>query len=196
MELLLTLGAFALVSSITPGPNNLMLMASGANFGVKKTLPHMFGVAFGFCFMLFLVGLGIIQLFDAYPASYEVLKWFSVIYLTYLAIKIARAANPPSVNGKEAKPMTFFQAVLFQWVNPKAWTMALSAMSLYAPNRDLSSILVVTLIFGLVNLPSISVWTVMGQKVSLFLTSAVKMKVFNYSMAALLLFSLYPVVIG
>ena len=104
MELLLTLGAFALVSSITPGPNNLMLMASGANFGVKKTLPHMFGVAFGFCFMLFLVGLGIIQLFDAYPASYEVLKWFSVIYLTYLAIKIARAANPPSVNGKEAKP--------------------------------------------------------------------------------------------
>jgi len=196
MEILFTLGLFALVSSITPGPNNLMLMSSGANFGLRKTVPHMLGVALGFTFMVFLVGLGIIQLFDQFPASYEILKWFSVIYLTYLAYKIARSGKPTEGETPKSKPMTFLQAASFQWVNPKAWTMALSAISLYAPERDFASVLIVTLIFGLVNFPSISVWVLMGQQIQRFLTSAVKLKVFNYSMASLLLLSLYPVVIG
>jgi len=156
----------------------------------------MLGVALGFTFMVFLVGLGIIQLFDRFPASYEVLKWFSVIYLTYLAYKIARSGKPTEGEKPKSKPMTFMQAAVFQWVNPKAWTMALSAISLYAPERDFASVLIVTLIFGLVNFPSISVWVVMGQQIQRFLTSAVKLKVFNYSMASLLLLSLYPVVIG
>ena len=196
MELFLTLALFALVSSITPGPNNLMLMSSGATFGLLKTLPHMLGVALGFCFMLFLVGVGIIQVFEAWPLSYEILKWFSVFYLSFLAYKIARSGKPSEAGAENAKPFTFIQAALFQWVNPKAWTMAISAISLYAPDRNLQSVFVVTLIFGLVNFPSVSVWAWMGQSLQRWLTSPIKLTVFNYSMAMLLMASIYPVVIG
>lgn len=192
MEVFLSLAVFAFVSSITPGPNNLMLMASGANFGLRPTLPHMFGVALGFSFMVFLVGIGIIQLFDMFPVTYTILKWFSVAYLSYLAFKIATTKNTKLEGKTDAKPMTFLQAVLFQWVNPKAWTMALTAISLYAPERNLWSVVFVTMVFGLINLPSISVWTVLGQKLSIVLTSAVKMKIFNYTMATLLLLSMLP----
>ena len=196
MEFMVTLALFALVSSITPGPNNLMLMSSGATFGLLRTLPHMLGVALGFCFMLFLVGVGVIQLFDAFPFTYEILKWFSVLYLTYLAVKIARSGKPRDSKQDTAKPFTFFQAALFQWVNPKAWTMALSAISLYAPERNVESVFLVTLVFGLVNFPSVSVWAWMGQSLQRLLTSPIKLTAFNYLMAGLLLVSIYPVVMG
>ena len=196
MEILITLAMFALVSSITPGPNNLMLMSSGATFGLMRTLPHLLGVALGFCFMLFLVGIGIIQLFDMFLVTYEILKWFSVIYLSYLAVKIARSGQPTSTGESTSKPFTFIQAALFQWVNPKAWTMALSAVSLYAPDRDIQSILLVTLVYGAVGLPSSSAWAWMGQALQKWLASPIKLTVFNYCMAGLLLASIYPVVIG
>ncbi|MCX7646320.1 MAG: LysE family translocator, partial [Rhodobacteraceae bacterium] len=116
-DLLLALAAFAFVTSITPGPNNIMLMTSGANFGFRRTLPHMAGVALGFVFMAAAVGLGLVRLFDAWPASHTVLKAASVAYLLWLAWKFAHAA-PPEGRDEAGRPMTFLQAAAFQWVNP------------------------------------------------------------------------------
>lgn len=195
-ELLAGLALFSFVSSITPGPNNLMLMASGANFGFRRTLPHMLGVGIGFTAMVTLVGLGLVGLFEAYPLSYDVLKVVSVIYLVYLAWKIATSAAPAGTNNAEAergKPLTFIQAVLFQWVNPKAWTMALTALTVYAPSQSLLSVLLVAVVFGLINLPCVSSWTLLGQQLQRLLTSQRRLVVFNVSMAILLVASLYPV---
>lgn len=195
-DLLLALGLFAFVSSITPGPNNLMLMASGANFGFRRTLPHMLGIGIGFSVMIVLVGVGLVRIFDIYPILHTVLKIVSVIYLLWLAWKIANAAPPEGKLASEGVPFTFIQAALFQWVNPKAWTMALTAISVYTPDQSLHSVLIVSLVFGLINLPCVSSWTVMGQQMARFLTSAARLRTFNWAMAALLVLSLYPVVLG
>lgn len=192
-ELVLALAGFCLVSSITPGPNNLMLMASGANFGFRRTVPHMLGVAIGFVVMVFLVGAGLIQVFDAFPITHRILTVFSVGYLLWLAWKIANASAPGSAEGTGARPFSFVQAALFQWVNPKAWTMALTAITVYAADRSMSSIVLVALIFGLVNLPSISLWTIMGQELRRVLTNPVRLRLFNWSMAVLLVATLVPV---
>lgn len=194
MDTLITLIIFAFVTSITPGPNNLMLLSSGVNFGWRRSMPHMLGVGLGFTLMVFMVGIGVIKLFDVVPSAYEILKWVSIVYLTYLAFKISQAGEVTANFDEKSKPMTFMQAVLFQWVNPKAWTMALSAISVYAPDRDLGSIVWVSVVFCLVNIPSISVWVALGHKLKVILTSAVKMKMFNYSMALLLVASVLPVV--
>ena len=187
-EILTALTLFALVSSITPGPNNLMLMSSGANFGFKRTTPHLLGVTFGFMLMLVLVGLGIMQLFDLFPPSYLILKVFCIVYLLYLAFKIA-TSNAQQKASSESKPFTFIQAALFQWVNPKAWAMALSAVSLYAPDKNLTSVLIVSLVFGLINLPCVSSWTLLGEKLQHWLASPKRLKAFNYLMAILLIAS-------
>lgn len=192
LDTILALAAFALVSSITPGPNNLMLMASGANFGFRRTLPHMAGVCLGFMFMLFVVGAGLVSLFDWYPRSYDVLRVVSVCYLLYLAWKIATAA-PATDDIETGKPFTFIQAALFQWVNPKAWVMAISANSIYAPEKALVQIAIITVVFGLVNLPSISCWTVMGQQMRRLLNKPWRLRLFNGTMAVLLIVSLVPV---
>jgi len=191
-ELVSALAAFALVSSITPGPNNLMLMASGANFGFKRTLPHMVGISLGFAFMVILVGAGLVQIFDRFPITYQLMKIVSVIYLVYLSWKIATASKPENDN-QSSKPMTFFAAALFQWVNPKAWVMALTAISVYTPSQDMKAILLVGFVFAVVNLPSVSTWAMLGQQMQRLLTSQKRLKFFNLAMAALLLSSLYPV---
>ena len=190
-ETIAALGLFAFVSSITPGPNNLMLMASGANFGFRRTLPHMLGVSLGFALMIFLVGIGLSRAFDLFPLSYMILKVFSIGYLSYLAYKIANAA-PPKDAEEKGKPFTFLQAAAFQWVNPKAWAMSMGAITLYAVSKELSAIMMVTLVFGVINLPSISGWTVLGQQMRHWLDSPKRLRIFNYSMAALLIASLYP----
>ena len=195
IELLSAFVAFAFVSSITPGPNNLMLMASGANFGFRRSVPHMLGIGIGFTFMIVLVGVGLMTLFDLYPVSYTILKTGSVIYLLWLAWKIANAAQPGT--GKAGgTPMTFLQAAAFQWVNPKAWAMALTAISVYAPTRGISAVILVALIFGIVNLPSVSVWTMLGQKIRVILTNPVRLRTFNVTMALLLVATLFPVIYG
>ena len=194
VDLLSALAAFAFVSSITPGPNNLMLMASGANFGLTRSLPHMMGVAIGFTVMIVLVGVGLMQLFDLWPASYEVLKYGSVLYLFWLAWKVANAAEPGRATEQGGNPITFLQAAAFQWVNPKAWAMALTAIAAYAPTRDIGAVLLVSAVFGAINLPSISIWTLMGQQIRHILTSPARLRAFNWTMAALLILSVMPVI--
>ncbi len=191
---LLALTAFAFVTSITPGPNNLMLMTSGANFGVRRTVPHMLGVGLGFVFMAVLVGAGLSQVFVAVPQLYTALKVLSVVYLLYLAWKIA-TAPPPGEAAQAGRPMTFLAAAAFQWVNPKAWAMALTAVSVYAPSQTLAGIVAVAVVFGIVNLPSVSAWAMLGQEMRRVLTNPGRMRAFNILMAVLLVLSLYPVLL-
>mgnify|MGYP001799698223 CR=1 FL=1 len=192
-DLLTALAAFALGSSITPGPNYLMLMASGANYGVWRTLPHMLGVALGFVFMVILVGVGLIQIFDLFPVTYTVLKVVSVGYLLYLAWKIATAAAPDAAEPTGA-PMAFLQAAAFQWVNPKAWTMALTAISGYTvPSAGIWGIFLVGVVFGAINLPSVGLWAWMGQQLRKVLEGPRRLRAFNITMAVLLVASLYPI---
>lgn len=196
-ELLTGLALFSFVSSITPGPNNLMLMASGANYGLRRTLPHMLGVGLGFTAMVVLVGVGLLGLFDAYPVTYDLLRIASLLYLLFLAWKVATAARPQAdgTAGEAGTPMTFVQAVLFQWVNPKAWTMALTALSIYAPSQSLAAVLLVAAVFGLINLPCVTAWTLLGLQLQRLLTSQRRLVAFNLSMALLLVLSLYPVLL-
>ncbi len=191
-ELLLALILFAFVSSITPGPNNLMLMASGANYGFRRSVPHMLGIGLGFTLMVLLVGVGLVQVFDRFPVSYTVLKLVSVVYLLYLAWKIAHSA-PARTGATPGQPMTFLQAAAFQWVNPKAWAMALTATAAYAPQQTIGAIVLVALVFGTINLPSVSTWVVLGQQMARFLTNPRRLMWFNWTMALLLVASLYPV---
>ncbi len=190
-DILLALISFAFVTSVTPGPNNLMLMASGVNFGFRRTLPHMLGVSLGHGLMVFLVGLGLSGVFQAVPASKLVLKAVSVAYMLWLAWKIAHAAAPGE--GKiAAQPMTFLQAAAFQWVNPKAWAMALGAISNYAQG-GVSAAVVVCLVFACINLPSVSLWAYAGERLRAFMSNPRRLVPFNWTMAVLLVLSLWPV---
>ena len=193
-DLLSALAVFAFVTSITPGPNNLMLMTSGANFGFRRSIPHMLGVGLGFVLMVVLVGAGLVGVFEAYPVSYTLLKVLSVVYLLYLAWKIARSAAPGTADGS-AKPMTFLQAALFQWVNPKAWAMALTAVTVYAPSQSIAAIGLVAVIFGLVNIPSVGSWTILGQEMRRFLNNPFRLQIFNMCMAALLIATVLPILL-
>lgn len=170
----------------------MMLMASGANFGFKRSIPHMLGIAIGFTFMTFLVGLGLAQAFISFPVLHTVLKVVSVVYMLFLAWKIANAA-PLKQSEASGTPFSFLQAAAFQWVNPKAWAMALTAVTVYSPSSDLYGSFTVAIIFGLVNFPSVSVYTVLGEQVRKFLTNHFRLRAFNITMAVLLVVSLYPV---
>lgn len=189
--LLVALLGFAFVTTVTPGPNNLMLMASGANFGFRRTVPHMLGIAGGVSLMALLVGLGLMALFEAMPLLGGILKVASVLYLLWLAYKIATAA-PIEARDAKARPMTLMQAAAFQWVNPKAWAMCLSAITIYAPDRTLLSVAIVAGAFALVSLPAISVWAWLGTIIRQWLSSPRRLQVFNLTMAALLVASMYP----
>lgn len=192
-EILIALIGFAVASSITPGPNNLMLMASGANYGMRRTLPHMLGISLGHAFMVAMVGIVLLQVFETYPILNIVLKVVSAAYMIWLAWKIANAV-PPEAKKVTGKPFTFLQAAAFQWVNPKAWFMAITAISAYAPQDQgiVMGSLIVAVVFAVVNLPSITIWAWMGVQVRRWLGSARRLRIFNVSMAVLLVVSLYP----
>lgn len=186
---LIALAGFAFVTSITPGPNNLMLLASGTNFGWRRSLPHLLGISFGFGVMLALVGLGLGQVFTAYPGLHDVLKWASLAYLIYLAFKVATAAPPTAGDHASAgRPMGFGAAALFQAVNPKAWAMALTAVTAYG---DLG-IAVLTAIFVLVNLPCCGSWALLGEQMRRWLHRPRALQAFNWGAAALMVASVLP----
>lgn len=184
---------FAFVSSITPGPNNTMLLASGVNFGFNRTIPHMLGISCGFTLMVLAVGLGLGAVFKAYPLLYTALRYVGAAYLLYLAYKIA-TSGPASNNGEgRGKPMSYLNAAAFQWVNPKAWVMAVGAITTYTPiNGYFTNVAVIALVFGIVNLPSVSLWAGFGSLLRNVLRDPLWLRVFNGVMAALLVLSLYP----
>lgn len=192
VEIFAALATYAFVTSVTPGPNNIMLLASGVNFGLRRTVPHMLGIALGHAFMVFVVGVGLVGVFITYPPARTALTVVSVVYMLWLAWKIANAA-PPDGATPNARPLTFLQAAAFQWVNPKAWIMSLGAVTLYAPGQEWLSVAWVAAVFVMVNFPSVSVWALAGVVLRRLLTRPKLLRAFNYTMAALLVASLYPV---
>ena len=194
-DVLLALVLFAAATVFSPGPNNLMLMASGANFGLRRSLPHLAGVAYGFPLMVMPVGLGVMQVFEIWPPAYTVLKIISVAYLLWLAWKIARQ-SAPGEGRANARPLSFVQAAAFQWVNPKAWSMALGAITLYAASRDLSAVLWVAGTYAVIGTASAATWTILGTGIRRWLTDPRRLRLFNWTMAALLLAAMAPVLLG
>lgn len=184
------LALFAFVTTFTPGPNNIMLMTSGANVGFARSIPHLLGVTFGFSAMLMIVGAGLTGAFNSYPFLHTVLKVISLIYLLYLAVKIA--TSKPTQNTDGYRPMNFFSAAMFQWMNPKGWTMALTAVSVYNPSSSWLNLLIIATVFIFANLPSTSIWVVAGQHLQTWLTTPKRVKSFNYIMALLLIGSTFP----
>jgi threonine/homoserine/homoserine lactone efflux protein len=191
---LLALAGFAFVTSITPGPNNLMLLASGTHFGWRRSLPHLLGISFGFGVMLVLVGLGLGEAFARFPALHEWLKWASLAYLLYLAARVATAA-PPGAEGQAGaagRPMGFGAAALFQVVNPKAWAMALTAVTAYSE----LGIAALTLVFVAVNLPCCGSWALLGEQMRRWLHRPRALQAFNWGAAALMVVSVLPLLRG
>ena len=192
LETLLALFLFAFTTSITPGPNNMMLFASGVNFGFRRTIPHMFGIGAGFFSLLIAVGLGLGALMQSVPLLYTVLKFAGGAYLLWIAWKIGTSRSL-SEGEAAARPMTFVGAAAFQWVNPKAWVMAVTAMATYTdPAYYLPTVLMVGLVFAAVNVPSVSTWAGFGSALREWLSVPVRLKWFNITMAVLLVASLWP----
>lgn len=192
IETFIALLLFAFTTSITPGPNNMMLFASGVNFGFQRTIPHMFGIAAGFFSLLIGVGLGLGALLHAVPLLYTVLKFAGGAYLIWIAWKIG-TSRTLSEGEAVGEPMTFLAAAAFQWVNPKAWVMAVTAMATYTDdNAYITTVVLVGIAFAAVNLPSVSTWAAFGSALREWLSVPVRLKWFNITMAVLLVVSLWP----
>jgi len=184
---------YAFVTSITPGPNNFILLSSGVNFGFWRTVPNMLGISVGFASLLLGVGLGLGALLTAFPALHTVLNVAGGAYLLYLAWRIASSRSLGKDGQSGARPMTLLQAAAFQWVNPKAWVMAVTAMAVYTnPDRPFLSVMIVVVAFTLVNLPSVSSWAGFGMALRGFLADPVRLKWFNIAMGVLLAATLWP----
>ena len=197
LDVLLALVAFAFVTSITPGPNNLMLLASGVNFGFRRTVPHMLGIGAGFTAMVALVGLGLAPVFEAQPAMHAVLRGLGAAYMLWLPWRLAHAGPVGDGGPAQGRPMRFLGAAAFQWVNPKAWVMALTATATYAgADGEGAGVLPVALVFGAVNLPSVAVWAAFGAALRQALSHPATLRRFNVAMAPLLAASLWPLMTG
>ena len=195
MDLLPSLLIFAFIAAITPGPNNIMIMASGVNFGVRRSLPHLLGISLGFLAMMIALGFGAGFMFERYPQLHDVIKIVGILYLGYLAWKIATSAASFSNKGK-AGPFTFMQAALFQWVNPKAWVMGTTALATFTTaGADINlQITVIIAVFFMMTWPSVSIWLLFGAALQRVLSKPQHYKVFNISMAILLIVIMYPVI--
>lgn len=192
-EAFLALLVYAFVTSITPGPNNLMLLASGVNFGFVRTIPHMLGIGGGFLSLLLGVGFGLGAILTAFPWLHLALKIAGGSYLVYLAWRIATSRSMANGSETGTQPMTFLEAAAFQWVNPKAWVMAISAMAVYAdPANPFLSVLIVAAAFAAVNLPSVSTWAGFGTALRGFLADPDRLKWFNIAMGLMLAATLWP----
>ncbi len=185
---------FAFSTTITPGPNNIMMLSSGVNYGVKASLPHFFGICFGFPLMVLLVGLGFGVVFERFPQLHLWIKVAGVLYLLWLAWKIG-SATPGSIEGSDAKPFSFLQAALFQWVNGKAWIMASGAVAAFTTVSGNAwwDVTQITAAFLIVSFPCVGVWLSFGALLRSVLNQPLYQRIFNWAMALLLVLSVAPV---
>ena len=200
-DVLIAASLFSFVSSITPGPNNMMMLASGVNFGFRRSVPHWLGICGGFTFMLCAVGLGLHTLLADHPALYDLMRYAGSAYLVWMAWRLATASASPASQeddtpSSEARPLGVVAVAAFQWVNPKAWVMAVTAMSAYLPARAQAiDVVVLALLFGVINLPCVACWAGGGAALRRFLQDPLRLRIFNISMALALLASLYPMLV-
>jgi threonine/homoserine/homoserine lactone efflux protein len=193
-ELTVAFLGFAVAALYTPGPNNIMLLSSGLNYGFRRTLPHIAGITLGFAFLVLVVGLGMGAMFSAYPILRTILKYAGAAYLLYLAIVIA--FTKPSEAGQSAsgRPMTFMGAALFQWVNVKGWVIVVGSITAYAAIAPYPwNIIVLATLSLLIGLTSSSTWAFFGSAMQPIVSSPRAVRIFNLIMALLLAASLYPV---
>lgn len=192
-ETALAASVFAVVSSITPGPNNMMILASGVNFGFSRSLRHLFGISLGFGLMILLVGLGLHTLLERFPLIYDAMRWVGAAYLIWLAWKLTHAGPPSATAPSAAQPMGFFAAAAFQWVNPKAWVMAVTAISTYLPAQAQPlHIASLAALFIALNLPCVATWGAFGSAMRRILQDPKRLRIFNVTMALALVASLIP----
>ncbi|WP_175733797.1 LysE family translocator [Burkholderia ambifaria] len=185
---------FALVTSITPGPNNTMLLASGVNFGFRRTMPHLFGISIGVAILMLCVGFGLGEAFRRMPVLYTILEIASVAYLLYLAWRIGTSGEVKA-QGAKPRPMTLLEAAAFQWVNPKAWMMVLTAATTIRLSADYGmNAAWMAVVFILIGFPCICLWAAFGLGLRRFLSNRRALRIFNVTMALLLILSLYPLI--
>ena len=192
IENFLALFVFAGIAAFTPGPNNTLLMASGMNFGFRRTLPMVAGITIGFPLMIGLIGLGLGRIFEVYPVFYQVLKYAGAAYMLYLAWKIATAQRS---NGGEsdAKPIGFLQTCLFQWINPKGWIMAITSLSAYTvASHYYSGVAIVVATFMFMGITSALTWAGFGAVLKGVMNDPRYFRAINVTLAVLLVLSLVP----
>jgi threonine/homoserine/homoserine lactone efflux protein len=196
VEVFLAMVSFAFVMAFTPGPNNVMLTASAANFGFVRSIPHMLGVSLGFVILLAAAGAGLGTLLTSIPSTQTVLKIVGAAYMLWLAWKVANAGPTDDGSDTDARPLTFLQAAAFQWVNPKGVVIALGAIALYvSPGRPVADLLIMLVVFGLMTLLSTAAWSLFGVAVSRLLRDRRRARIFNVCMALLLVASIVPMVL-
>lgn len=196
IALLIAVTPFGVSSAFTPGPNNAMIAASGATFGFRRSIPHMLGVAFGFPAMYVLIASGLGTALALAPTAQEIVRWVGVVYILWLSWRMAHAGRAAAAEGR-SRPLSFLEAAMFQWVNGKAWMIALTAAGAFT-RPDLSvwaTISVNATVFFLVSLTSIAAWGGFGAAIGAYLKSDAAVRAFNIAMAALLALSVAPLVI-
>jgi len=195
MDYLITIVLFAVSSSVTPGPNNITVMASGVNFGIRKSLPVFMGICIGFALMLLLVGIGFGQVFEQIPVLHILIKFFGTLYLLYLAFLIA-TADEITMSNSQAKPLTFVNGALFQWLNAKAWVVATGAIAAFTTvGADFyTQNIIIAVTFLVISFPCVGIWLLFGSAIKNKLKSQQHRRVFNYSMGGLLVLSVIPVI--
>ncbi len=192
-DVLAAMTAFCFVAAVTPGPNNLMLMTSGVNFGFRRTLPHLTGVVLGFALMVALVGFGLDAIFSRFPALLPAMRYLGAAYMLWLAYKIA-TAGPVREGESGGAPLGFFAAMAFQWVNPKGWVIAVSALTAYSVVDDYArNVAIVALTYLAIGFPSSGAWAALGASMRRALADPRIARPFNWTMAALLVASIATV---
>ena len=198
INIILAIWSFAFVTSISPGPGNFLLLASGANFGFLRSLPLILGISTGFLSMVFLVGVGLGAILENNPIVYQFLRVVCGVYILWLAFKIAKSRAMSSDEQENiSKPIGYFQAAMLQWVNPKAWTVALLLTVAYgSANNFLGNLLLLIGLFAIINIPSISIWALSGSALRKFLSNEKRVIIFNLIMAFLLVGSVIPMLLS
>jgi len=193
MDNFFALFVFVVVATCTPGPNNFMVLASGANWGLARTVPHILGIAIGFPVMIMAVGLGLDAVFAAFPVLYDILKWVAFAYILYLAWKVANAGRP-KLEEEGGRPLGLIGAAAFQWVNPKAWALMIGALTLFTTpgGNHIVEVVLIAVLFGLVCVPNGVVWALFGTAIARFLEDDRHRRIFNVIMAVLLIASVAP----
>ena len=191
-SLLVSVAVFSFVTSVTPGPNNTFLLSSGANFGLRKSVPYLNGIMAGLTGMMIALGAGLGVVFTTMPIVYQVLKWVGFAYIVWLAFLIVRSTSKSET--AEAEYIGFWKATTFQFVNPKAWVVVASFMATMVPvDSGIGATAFICLVFLVFTYPGALLWAVAGQVLKEWLSKPSRRRVFNIAAAILLVLSMVPV---
>jgi threonine/homoserine/homoserine lactone efflux protein len=185
MSLLFAMFAFSLAMSISPGPVNMIILSSGVNYGVKRTMPYVSGATIGFTLLLLVIGLGVFQFIKVYPSFLTYLAIAGSLYIIYMGYKIA--CSKPNIEVKNINAPKFYQGFLLQWINPKAWIACVSGVSIFSKAESTHQFLIFAGIYFIVCYLSLGVWAILGDKLSLLLNSSIRLRFFNITMGLLLI---------